>query len=282
MEEPVSAGQPPFDILRPGVAARPIVVHLPHAGTAIPPEVREGLLLSDDDLDREIVRLTDWHTDRLFAWGLDVGSHADRQPALAPGRGSRSASWTMPWSRWPASARAWCTPAAPTGSRSGARSAAGRRALIDRWYEPYHAALTALVASNVDRFDGCLIIDGHSFATVPLPSEADQRPDRPDVCIGSDAFHTPADLVDGLVTAFEAEGLRVAVNWPFAGSLVPAAWYGRDDRVRSVMIEVRRGLYCDEATGEAGPALDAVAASIATAVRRAIGLTDEGSPNRAV
>jgi N-formylglutamate amidohydrolase len=41
----------------------------------------------------------------------------------------------------------------------------------------------------------------------------------------------------------------VGVNRPFAGALVPNAFYGGDARVQSVMIEVRRDLYMDERTG---------------------------------
>ena len=48
-------------------------------------------------------------------------------------------------------------------------------------------------------------------------------------------------------------GFRVGMNRPFAGALVPNAYYGRDQRVQSVMIEVRRDLYMNERTGEPSP-----------------------------
>ena len=48
-------------------------------------------------------------------------------------------------------------------------------------------------------------------------------------------------------------GFRVGMNRPFAGALVPNAFYGRDARVQSVMIELRRDLYMDERTGERLP-----------------------------
>jgi hypothetical protein len=41
------------------------------------------------------------------------------------------------------------------------------------------------------RHDHCLIIDVHSFSSVPLPHEPDQTPRRPEVCIGFDRFHSP-------------------------------------------------------------------------------------------
>ncbi len=43
---------------------------------------------------------------------------------------------------------------------------------------------------------------------------------------------------------------RVRRIAPFDDSIVPTAFYGRDPRVSSVMIEVRRDLYMDEQSGE--------------------------------
>jgi len=74
-------------------------------------------------------------------------------------------------------------------------------------------------------------------------------PDRPDICIGTDPFHTPVALRETLVSAFASEGFRVAVDAPFSGALVPARHYLRNPRVQSVMVEVNRRVYLDEATG---------------------------------
>jgi N-formylglutamate amidohydrolase len=142
-----------------------------------------------------------------------------------------------------------------------------RARLVDRLYRPYHAALTRLVADVLASHGRCLIVDGHSFASMPLPSEFDQAPDRPDICIGTDPVHTPEPLAAGLEAGFRAEGLRVRRDSPFAGALVPLRFHGVDRRVSSVMIEVRRGLYCHEPTGERSPGFDAVA----DVLRRVIG-----------
>jgi N-formylglutamate amidohydrolase len=98
------------------------------------------------------------------------------------------------------------------------------------------------------------LIDGHSFPSRPLPYEAEQSPGRPEICVGTDPYHTPSWLRDLAVAAFERQGFRVAVDRPFSGALVPMAFYGTDARVAAFMVEVNRGLYMDERTGErAGP-----------------------------
>jgi N-formylglutamate amidohydrolase len=128
-----------------------------------------------------------------------------------------------------------------------------RRRRIDALFLPYHEALAREVDAMLERWGRCTILDGHSFATLPLPSERDQEPDRPDICIGTDVTHTPPDLASALERAFRAEGFEVRRDSPFAGTFVPLRHYGRELRVRSVMVEIRRGLYCDEATGRALP-----------------------------
>jgi N-formylglutamate amidohydrolase len=105
------------------------------------------------------------------------------------------------------------------------------------------------------------------FPTRPSPYEDDQDPDRADICLGTDASHTPAWLRDAAAAAFEALGWSVAIDRPFAGALVPMRFFGKDLRVRALMIEVRRGLYMDEGSGARGPAFDEVRERIGAALR---------------
>ena len=96
----------------------------------------------------------------------------------------------------------------------------------------------------------CLIVDGHSFPSDPLPCDLNQDRPRPEICIGTDPFHTPSQLATEAAKRFAERGLDVAINRPYEGALVPARWYRRDHRVAAVMIEINRRLYMDEATGE--------------------------------
>ena len=66
---------------------------------------------------------------------------------------------------------------------------------------------------------------------------------RPDICIGTDAFHTPAAMGHAFASEFERARWRVMLNEPFAGAIVPLSRYRRDRRVASVMVEVNRRLY---------------------------------------
>jgi N-formylglutamate deformylase len=124
-----------------------------------------------------------------------------------------------------------------------------RELLLARFYEPHHRNLTRAVESALADGGKCLIIDGHSFPSRPLPCDLDQTPHRPDICIGTDSRHTPQWLAAEAVDVFARRGLRVEVNRPFSGAMVPAQFYGTDTRVHAVMIEINRRCYMDEATG---------------------------------
>jgi N-formylglutamate deformylase len=94
-----------------------------------------------------------------------------------------------------------------------------------------------------------VILDCHSFPSKLLPYESDQNPDRPDICIGTDDFHTPREALNALKEQCRAEGRVFAENRPFAGSIVPLGHYQENRNVCSIMVEVNRRLYLDENTG---------------------------------
>jgi N-formylglutamate amidohydrolase len=262
----VSDAAPTFEILPPDGEPRPIVAHVPHASTVVPDDVRDELLIGPVELADELLRLTDWYTDELFAGLRDLGAtmFVNRRSRLVfdPERFTDDT----------------IEPAAPRGQGvvywQGSRKQLIRRGdsrlraqRVRELYMPYHAALGSLVGRQLERFGECLVIDCHSFPSVPLLSELDQSPDRPDICIGTDPTHTPPRLAEAMVAAFTAEGWTVTRDKPYAGTFVPSGYYRRERRVRSIMVEVRRGLYLDEVHGKRSPAF----ASVATAITRAVG-----------
>lgn len=132
-------------------------------------------------------------------------------------------------------------------------SAAERAGLMDRYYHPLHRRLTETVDACLARFGSALVIDCHSFPGTPLPYEKNQDRDRPNICIGLEAFHAPGWLLDTAASAFRRHGLSVAFNKPFDGAMVPGRHYRTTPQVHAVMIEVNRRLYMDERTGDKLP-----------------------------
>ena len=110
-----------------------------------------------------------------------------------------------------------------------------RQALIERFYEPHHERLTKAVTQELLRSGRALVLDCHSFPSSPLPYESDQTMPRPDICIGTDPFQTPDDLLEIAKQAVADEGLTCAINRPFADTVVPGAYHQRDKRVAGII-----------------------------------------------
>lgn len=225
------------------------VVHIPHSSTAIPDEVRGTLLLNDVALERELLRLTDRYTNELFnldpAIAVPVVFAVSRF-VVDPERFSDDALEPMA-ARGMGAVYMATTDGAPLRT---CLTASQRAELLARFYKPHHAALEAATEAVLEARGSCLILDAHSFPSEPLPCDLDQERPRPEICIGTDPFHTSARLRADAVAGFAAQGLDVAVDRPYTGAIVPARWYQRDERVSALMVEINRSLYMDEATGE--------------------------------
>ncbi len=228
------------------------ILHIPHSSRIIPPAARTSILLSDEALAREVLRMTDSFTDELFqvdpSLAIPVVFPVSRL-VLDPERFLDDS--LEPMAKRGMGAVYTLTSDGDTLRMEGNTSE--RERLIAEYYGPHHHHLTDVVQAALDRWKSCLIIDCHSFTSVPLPHELDQSPDRPEICIGTDEFHSPKNLEMRAIELFERAGFRTFLNRPFPGALVPMAFYRRDVRVRAIMVEVNRRLYMDEASGQRLP-----------------------------
>jgi N-formylglutamate deformylase len=91
-----------------------------------------------------------------------------------------------------------------------------------------------------------LILDIHSYPGKALPYEFDEGQIRPEICIGTDEYHTPITLTESAENAFKAKGFTCALNSPFAGTLILSPFWKNNENVMGLMIGIRRDLYMDE------------------------------------
>lgn len=128
-------------------------------------------------------------------------------------------------------------------------SAAERDHLLSAYYYPHHYTLMRKVSDALSRFGKALIIDLHSFSSEQLPYEGSLLKNRPEVCIGTDPYHTSSVISEAFYQSFKTT-FDTGLNAPFSGALVPLSFYQSDPRVSSVMIETRKDLYEDEKDAE--------------------------------
>ncbi|GAA2659011.1 N-formylglutamate amidohydrolase [Streptomyces vastus] len=247
--------------LMPGAPDSPVILHVPHSSRAIPADVRAGILLADRELERELDHITDSHTARIAA---EAASRAATEPWRFVNQLSRLVvdPERFPDEREEMLAVGMGAVYTRTTHREELRPADhDGQPLIDRYFHPYAAAMTDAVTERLDAVGRAVIIDVHSYPTERLPYELHGEDPRPPVCLGRDAFHTPADLLAHAERAFAGLG-GTAVNSPFSGTYVPLKYYGNDPRVSALMIEIRRNVYMSEPGGPAGTGLDALAGAL--------------------
>jgi N-formylglutamate deformylase len=250
-----------------------LVRHIPHSSVVIPKRNREAFSLSDAELEHELLLMTDRYTDELFGdvpgpavispvsrLVVDMERFEDEhlEPMVECGMG---VVYTQTHG-------GHALRRVPTESE--------RKELLDLYYRPHHAAFESAVERTLVEQGRVLIIDCHSYPSQTLPFEIFDHETRPEIGIGTDAFHTDDRLASRAIWAFARRGFSVALNKPFPGAITPLKFYGREPRVQSVMIEVRRDLYMDEQSGAKLPVFDSVKAHISEAL---VELADRISAN---
>lgn len=229
-----------------------LILHVPHASTLISDADMADFVVPPEALAHEKLRLVDHYTDELYMGGgfpkeraavapvcrlvVDMERFADdaMETAAQVGMGALYASTTK---------------GAPLRRLTPER----RHGLLAQYYAPHHARLDRLAQECIDRSGHCVVLDCHSFPVTPLPTQTSFLDVSPEICIGTDPTHTSPELRDLVVNHFKEYGYSVMVDIPFAGALIPNAFYGKDSRVQSVMVELRRDLYMDETTGDKLP-----------------------------
>ena len=235
-----------------------LLLHVPHASARIPAGLRDAFVC---DLRTELRLMTDWYTDELFDFPAPRLVFPVSRLVCDPERFREDEK--EPMSRVGMGA---CYTLTHDGRPLRRLDTAAREAILRRWYDPHHRRLTELTRRALLRRGACLIVDCHSFPARPLPYEAEQDPRRPDICIGTDDFHTPPRLARALALFFRERGYRVAFDTPFAGAITPLPYYRKEPRVKAVMIEVNRGLYLDENCAKK-PSFSRAKTDIAAALR---------------
>lgn len=153
----------------------------------------------------------------------------------------------------------------------GKISLAEARGRIEEHWHPYHSVLRELMREHVSRFGKAMLVDCHSMPHDAIVEFSQTSAGIPDVVLG-DRFGAAADpdFVECIEDAFQAEGLRVARNAPFAGAFVTQQ-YGRPAQGQHVVqVEIDRALYMDERRLEKRPEFDKIKAMMRRVMGRII------------
>ncbi|MCW8087633.1 N-formylglutamate amidohydrolase [Sabulicella glaciei] len=261
---------PPFTLMRPARQEAPVVLVSAHSGRRYPVEFLQAARLDPLALRKS----EDAFVEELLAAAPELGlpllaaefprafCDANREPwELDPGM------FDTPLPHWVNSA----SPRVGAGLGTIARIVASGEPIYRRrlsfeeaerrvrgCWEPFHAALLALIGETQSRFGSCLVLDCHS-----MPSQALPGTPAPEIVLG-DAHGTAANprAVRHVETSLQRLGFRVRRNDPYAGGYITRR-YGRPrEAVHVVQIELARSLYMDESRIERGQGFAAMQARL--------------------
>ena len=225
----------------------PVVVSIPHTGIYVPESIRAEFASSHI----RSLPMTDWYLHHLYdflpAMGVttiygtysrfvaDINRPPDDKP-LYPGR--YETGFVALKTFW--GEDIYAHPPGPDEIRQ-------RRELV---HAPYHARLLELLQSRITRFGGVVLIDAHSVAS---RANLLHGPLTDDVYLGDrDGKTNSGWLTNNIEHGFRAAGLSVVRNNPYKGGYI-TDHYGSLPRVAALQVEMRWGLYLDEAHPEKTP-----------------------------
>jgi N-formylglutamate amidohydrolase len=219
-----------------------LIIHIPHSGTSIP--LLDGFIENKIVIEKEISKLTDWYTDELF--------NSEEDEMIIP--------------RF---SRIFCDPERFKDDEFEIMSQIGmgvlyektdegnflrkvtpelRQNIIANYYDKHHQQLSQAVKRELDVYGKAIIVDGHSYPSIPLKRDLSQIEDRPDFNIGTDSFHTPVEMVEFSESFFKKHGYSLGIDWPYKGTIVPMEYYYTNKNVSSIMLEINRKLYMNESS----------------------------------
>jgi N-formylglutamate amidohydrolase len=216
-----------------GSCFRNILLHIPHSSTSFPEE--SGYTFEDLNADEQL--LIDYYTDELFL---------PEQPS------AKIDSVVFPYCRLYCDVeRLINDPLEKEGLGISYRRRTDNPAQQPSSFStlqsafPLYADHHSLVAKKlVSMGDGTLLIDCHSFSSIP--NMLNSNPPDIDICIGYNDDETRPDnaVLGVIVRHFTSLGYKVGINTPFSNSKT----FSVPVKYSSVMIEVNKRLYMDERT----------------------------------
>ncbi len=242
-----------YNIVPAQTATVPILISVPHCGTAFPDELkeqfRESLIQSPDD--------TDWFVDQLYDFAPAMGM------AMISATYSR---WVIDLNRDPQNRPLYndgriITALCPTTTFLGESlyrddrkevSTDEVRRRVALYYQPYHNRIEEELQFLKNRFGKVLLWDCHSIRQVVLSIRKEKFPDL----ILGDADGTSASpgLIEIALKNLESSSWSVSHNYPFKGGYITRDFGRPVENQHALQLEMAKINYMDDAEIKYDPA----------------------------
>lgn len=236
----------PFQVIKPKQGLMPVLLSVPHCGTAFPAELqsqyKSHLSQSPDD--------TDWFVHELYNFASDMGI------TMIHAVYSR---WVIDLNRDPQSKPLYTdgriiTALCPTTTFFGESIYVDERKEVDTneverrvalYYQPYHQKLQELLTELKETFGKVLLWDCHSIRQ-QVPTIHKEK--FPDLILGdADGTSASPGLIETAIRSLEAGGYQFSHNYPFKGGYITRHFGQPDKQQHALQLEMTKVNYMDDA-----------------------------------
>lgn len=234
-----------FKVIPPRIDKVPILISVPHCGTAFP-----GELVNQYDPQR-INELddTDWFVHQLYdfvpdmgitmihavysRWVIDLNRDADSKPLYADGRIITGLCPTTDFLG---------RPIYLDGRNEITRPEINRR--LDAYYWPYHHKVQELLDDLKHEFGKVLLWDCHSIRQV-VPTIQDKK--FPDLILGdADGTSASPGIIETALSVLDHGGYTVSHNHPFKGGTITRSFGKPAEQQHALQLEMTKINYMDD------------------------------------
>ena len=236
---PVNTGLKSFTLANGEI---PILVSMPHNGTAIPDDIKKTMTSEALDLVD-----TDWFLDRLYDFCFDLGvsviipqysryvidlNRNKNNQSLYPGQDVTELCPTTSFSKVPI-----------YHSEKPDEREIHRR--IETYWQPYHSAVEKELARLKAEHGVALLFEAHSIKSqVPRFFEGKLQ----DFNFGNFNNTTCADTLTHLLEKWDTIGYSKIINGRFKGGYLTRKFGKPDQNIHSLQLELSQATYLDEST----------------------------------
>ena len=224
----------------------PLLISLPHDGSAISPEIAEGMTAAARRSPD-----TDWQVSHLYDFARELGAHVlrprwsryvvdlNRPPdgaALYPGRRETGLCPTVMFSG---------EPIYRDGREPDALDLAQR---VEHYWRPYHQCLATTLAAIHRAHGRALLWEGHSIRS-HCPMFFEGR--LPDYNVGTaDGASCSAAVQQAIALQLQSRGVSHVINGRFKGGYITRCFGQPGSGISAVQMEMAQACYLDEGDPE--------------------------------
>lgn len=223
-----------------------VLIHIPHSSSYIPQIMQSRVLIDNDKLKRELLNMTDLYADDLFENSnfniikapfsrlfCDVEKYRDDEKEQMAKYGMGTIYTHTSY-----------------GEKLIDYNSEYKNSILKNYYDEYHKLFDTCVDLILKKFKECIIIDAHSFSEKVVKRMFNKDASSVDICIGYNEDYN-VNLLNSTKKFFESKGYNCACNYPYSGSIIPQKYLSsKNDKLKSIMIEINKKVYVDEETGE--------------------------------